>query len=49
MEKKNFKSSEGEIKIGKTTYIVNCYCSLTKDEIKAKIARLIKNEAQSKN
>ncbi len=38
-----------EIKVGNTTYIVNCYCSLTKDEIKAKIARLIKNEAQSKN
>lgn len=49
MEKKNFKSSEGEIKIGKTTYVVNCYCSLSKDEIKAKIARLIKIDAQNKN
>lgn len=38
--------SSKEIVVGKTTYIVNCYCSLTKEEIKAKIARLIKNEAK---
>lgn len=35
-----------EVTIGNTTYIVRCYCSLTRDEIKAKIARLIKNAAK---
>lgn len=33
------------VTIGKTTYIVNCYGSFTEQQIKEKIARLIKNEA----
>lgn len=33
------------VTIGNTTYIVNCYGSFTENEVKEKIARLIKNEA----
>lgn len=43
-------SSERETKIGNTTYVVRSFCSLSRDEIKAKVVRLIKNAAaQSKD
>lgn len=47
MVEKDIKSSEREVKIGGTTYVVRSYCSLSKDEIKAKIARLIKTAANN--
>lgn len=39
-------ASERETKIGNTTYVVRSFCSLSKDEIKVKVARLIKNAAE---
>lgn len=42
----NTSAAVKEITIGNTTYIVNCYCSLKQNEIKSKIAHLIKNEAK---
>lgn len=45
MSEKDYKLSEREVKIGGTIYVVKSYCSLSKNEIKAKIARLIKTAA----
>lgn len=39
-------ASERETKIGNTTYVVKTFCSLSEDEIKVKVARLIKNAAE---
>lgn len=39
-------ASERETKIGNTTYVVRSFCSLSRNEIKAKVARLIKNAAE---
>lgn len=50
MSSTEIQATERETKIGNTTYVVRSFCSLSKDEIKAKVARLIKNAAaQSKN
>lgn len=38
--------SKKEIVIGNTTYVVCTFCNLSSEEIKAKIERLIKNEAK---
>lgn len=39
-------TSKKEITIGNTTYTVCTFCNLSNEEIKAKITRLIKNEAK---
>lgn len=45
MSNEKIQASERETKIGNTTYVVRSFCSLSKDEIKVKVARLIKNAA----
>lgn len=46
MANEEIQATERETKIGNTTYIVRSFCALSKDEIKAKVARLIKNAAE---